>query len=752
MKKKISLLLCLLTVVGLLAGCNTAPPVSDGETTPADVDTTSGVTTPDASTTPVETLPPNLGVDASAYSLIRPASVSTTVMAALLEAKKTMDSATGGNMNFSGDSIKGDPAQVEQAYEIIVGDTSRPQSADAKSRLAPNTFLIERQGNKIVIVGSNDNITIEGLQYFLENYFLPNAGQGKIVLPEQISYVSAEFTGIDIVLNGRCNYNVIFSDDLDITAHSNNGHIDYVVQKAKDIREKIKSITGVNPSLKSDFARPGSDTATPYEILVGQTNRAEYKQALEQYGIDEYGVSFINNKIVIAGWNDTTIGLAADMFCNALATGAGQDASGNKTITLTATSNMRGKVAAWNTDVPPVESATLSGSTSCANGDVMYYYTKADATVYEAYRKTLESLGYKLYFDNDIVGNTFATYTSADDSVMVHVYFVKHAGEIRVITGSNTDQYELPSNEQEQYTKITETKITQMTLDYASGNFGMCYVVTLEDGSFIIFDGGGRDGNKDHIRLYNLLNELNERPDGKIVIAAWILTHSHQDHYIVFYNFCKKYGKQVTIEQHISNVPDSVVRYNSGNPGGHLDDGTFDEARRAAGNFPLVKPYTGMEFWVRNAKIEVLYTYDARFPSKLTVFNDSSMVTKMTVGGQTVMWLGDVQNNGSNEICDMYGSYLKSDIVQVAHHGYAGATKELYTLVDPAVAFWPTSSSGFASQTAGTSTNSAYVVDHYLAKQLNVVDIFVAQPHNICITLPFTPGSGKQVKINAAAG
>lgn len=751
MKRFISLFLCLLMLVGTLVACNTQPPVADDATTPGSVVTTPAPVT-DAATTPPETAPVESGVDASEYTLVRPGTTSTAIMTALVEMKKAIDDATGGNMTFTGDSIKPGQENIEQAYEIIVGDTERPQSIDAKSRLVPNTFTIERIGNKIVIVGTDDNIIVEGINYFLANYLLPNAGQGKIALPEGIKYVSQEFATIDVVKDGKCRYNVIFDDKLDITANSNNGKIDYVAQQAQDIREKIKTLGDVSVTLKTDWARPGSDTTSIREILVGATDRVEYQQALEQYDIDEYGISFINNKIVIAGWNDTTIGMATTLFCNALTSATQTDANGAKSISLTATSNLRGKVSAWQTDVPAVEGATLAGSTSCANNDVMYYYVDASASEFTAYCKALESQGYKLYMENEMVGNTFATYTSADDSVMVHVYFVKYAGEIRVVTGSNTDKYKLPSNDREQYTKITETKITQMTLDYASGNFGMCYIVTLEDGSFIIFDGGGRAGGIDHIRLYNLLTKLNERPDGKIVIAAWILTHSHQDHYVVFYNFCVKYGKNVTIEQHISNVPDTVVRYNSGNPGGHLDDGTFDKAQASAGKFKLVKPYTGMQFWVRNAKIDVLYTCEAYFPNKLSIFNNSTMVTRMTIGDQTIMWLGDIQNEGSNVICDMYGNYIKSDIVQVAHHGSTGATKELYGLVDPAIAFWPTSSASFSNQIAGTATSGAYVVDHYLAKQLNVVDIFVAQPHNISITLPYTPGSGKEVKINVSAG
>lgn len=753
-RKIFAIFLSLITIFSALTGCTVGggeTPEQDStiDTTPAAQQTTA---VPEQTTVPSE---PTVSAEASSWTLIRSALPSTAIMTELMRMKAEIDALTGGNMGFSGDSLRGDEADNAEAYEIIVGNTSRSQSAEVSERLKDNTFAIEKIGNKIVIVASSDNLISAAVNYFVENFVVPyNKNDGMLVVPETISYLSPDFSGIKIVDGGQCPYTIIFSEELDITVNSNNNHIDYVAQSAKDVREKIKSLTNEQPSLKTDWVKPGYDTAALYEILVGETDREEYFQALSQYDVDEYGVSFINNKIVIAGWSDTTVGLACKLFCSLLESGVVEHSDGTKSIELLKMDSYKGSLAGAKTDIPVFDNATFSGSSTCDHDDLLYYYTDATAEEFKAYCDKLSSQGYKTYMENEITGNLYATYLSSDESTMLHAFYTDYDNCVRIVTGPNDDQWELPKNVEgpESYTKITETKITQMTLDYASGNFGMCYIITLEDGSFIIFDGGGRSGNKDHIRLYNLLNKLNERPDNKIVIAAWILTHSHQDHYIVFENFCLKYGSKVTIEQYVLNVPDTVVRYNSGNPGGHIDNDDFTSARRAAGNFPLVKPYTGMKFWVRNAEIEVLYTQESFYPQKFGIFNDSTMVTRMTVGGQTIMWLGDIQNKGSDVICDMYGSYIKSDMVQVAHHGVTGGTKELYGLIDPAIAFWPTSASSYASQIAGTNNSGYYAVDYYLAKQLNVVDIFIAQPHNICITLPYTPGSGKQVKIAASAG
>ena len=55
----------------------------------------------------------------------------------------------------------------------------------------------------------------------------------------------------------------------------------------------------------------------------------------------------------------------------------------------------------------------------------------------------------------------------------------------------------------------------------------MCLIFTLCDGSFLIFDGGCAE---DARQVYDALKALNQRADGKIVVAGWFFTHDHGDH------------------------------------------------------------------------------------------------------------------------------------------------------------------------------------------------------------------------------
>ena len=53
------------------------------------------------------------------------------------------------------------------------------------------------------------------------------------------------------------------------------------------------------------------------------------------------------------------------------------------------------------------------------------------------------------------------------------------------------------------------------------------------------------------------------------------------------------------------------------------------------------------------------------------------------------MVLGDCEKKLCQFMADVYGAALKSDILQVSHHGVNGACIDLYQAVDPDICFWP---------------------------------------------------------------
>ena len=85
---------------------------------------------------------------------------------------------------------------------------------------------------------------------------------------------------------------------------------------------------------------------------------------------------------------------------------------------------------------------------------------------------------------------------------------------------------------------------------------------------------------------------------------------------------------------------------------------------------------------------EVIHVPDITMAEKMNM-NDSSVVYKMTYDGeQTMMLLGDAEWVCSNDLVENCKDKLKSDIVQVGHHGCGNVSGECYELIDADVYIW----------------------------------------------------------------
>lgn len=232
------------------------------------------------------------------------------------------------------------------------------------------------------------------------------------------------------------------------------------------------------------------------------------------------------------------------------------------------------------------------------------------------------------------------------------------------------------------------TTLFQLELDYREIDCGMSYVIQTRNGNFFLIDGGYfTSGEED--RLYRILAE---RACGRIHISGWFFSHAHQDHVGNFINFMTKYSGKVRIDRFFYNI--QPVDY-SGITGDwkSRDEATVREfyrtLKRHATRVPVKILRTGDCFSVDELEFEVLFTYpDLRSPA--ATFNDHSTVLMMTVNGQKVLWLGDIGLAGSARLLQLPKHKLQCDIVQIAHHGYNGASAELYAALGARVALWPT--------------------------------------------------------------
>ncbi|MBR4309270.1 MAG: MBL fold metallo-hydrolase, partial [Oscillospiraceae bacterium] len=271
----------------------------------------------------------------------------------------------------------------------------------------------------------------------------------------------------------------------------------------------------------------------------------------------------------------------------------------------------------------------------------------------------------------------------------------------------------------------------------AEGDYShnMSYVIRTRKGKIIIIDGGWEQDNSDGKYLFSYLQQItgDETPH----IDAWFITHAHGDHHGAVSTFANLYKDQVTIDAYYHHNPTEAeltkymptesitgvnrvsmqmkkfrnkeggevkqIKVNSRHSGLCNSSFDFDEvhidilldfsdiiwaADNVSGTFSGTWPVEGRNF--KNMTMKELVKSN---------FNETSIVFRVSVGGKNILFTGDagyVAGYMLNKYHDAHASdsskyySIKSDYVQVAHHGYYGLTKATYNRIDPDVGLWPT--------------------------------------------------------------
>jgi len=368
-------------------------------------------------------------------------------------------------------------------------------------------------------------------------------------------------------------------------------------------------------------------------------------------------------------------------------------------------------------------------------------YTNKNNRVFAIQDSEIESFeNYCSYFEeNGFVKREYrqhgSFYYSAFEGENTGIFLVYYEGlkEINITVENNCKYF---SYSDVMKNNPVSTEVTQIRLE----DYGMSYTIRLSDGRFIVID-GGRNFEPDADSLFNKLKSSS--PDEKPIIASWILTHPDCDHYHCFMKFCEKYNDEVVIEKMMFNFPE------------HDDFKLYHDLEKvgAAGNdfenipkmYELIKksgaeiytPHTGQVYEIGNSSCEFLncigdvvhYTY---WKNK----NEPCLVVKMEIEGQTILWMGDVSCHYAR-LYEKYGAYLKSDILQIPHHGFGclGFDAEIacYKCISPSVCFLPVSDYNCYRRVSGYRESTNFIIT-----KLDI-DELITGDSGKTITLPYTP-------------
>lgn len=207
----------------------------------------------------------------------------------------------------------------------------------------------------------------------------------------------------------------------------------------------------------------------------------------------------------------------------------------------------------------------------------------------------------------------------------------------------------------------------------------MSFVVETSDRKLIVID-GGKPGDARH--LLDTLRRLSGKE--KPFVDAWFLTHNHIDHTGALITLIKEQPDAFEVGAYYYNFPSDqfLTRYEPGTIG------EYEEFRSVKS---VIAPKSEMitqgdVYQFGEARFEILYTTDPAFTEN--VVNNSSSVLRMTLGGKTVLFLGDLGIEGGEKLLAMHGDALKSDYVQMAHHGQNGVTRPVYEAAAPSACLW----------------------------------------------------------------
>lgn len=340
--------------------------------------------------------------------------------------------------------------------------------------------------------------------------------------------------------------------------------------------------------------------------------------------------------------------------------------------------------------LPAFSSGELKGVYVSSDDTEICRFENTKEEDFNTYISMLRKDGYTVYAHNEIDTNLFATLYNDKNIVTVSRY--SKTATFRIIAEPKGALYPIEDKNDGEF----DTLITGVKGETVVASEGMGFVIRLKDGSFCIIDGGM--GDPDHVdsdKLMNILNAQKPADVEKPVIAAWIFTHLHGDHIGVFNCFSLDHHDDVVIENFYYNFP-RVEEIAASDSPYMLDDSIyrFNQFKKNLSEFysyvPSVKLHSGNKFEVRNASFEVLYAYDDMYPFTILNggMNENSMLIKMTVDGQSVMWTGDFAFGATDLVLHEYDNALSADILQLPHHGMNG-TIPLYKAIAPTYVFLP---------------------------------------------------------------
>ncbi len=660
------------------------------------------------------------------YRIVYSSSATNAVKDLIVQMSESVKAVTGEAPRYVADNARNDE---EVAREILIASTNRSASNENAEKITGIGYRIAFIGEKLVITASNDTVLRQAMDALLAAW---TATDGRVVL-SSATVLDADMTESMMPLyeNGSFRYKIVLQA----------GAAKAVQDSASSLSGRLSSLTGKKIDVTYDSMSAESEGV--YEICIGRTNRQISQGLYGELGNSfEYKIKTEGTRIAVGANSTDAMKQAVSTLADDLCTVISSTYCGTPAVAKDY--GKGGSITETLSDFPEPQVGTPKGMQLISEDGYVMYYDGIAESDYQGYVTTLGESGCTVKNTYALGGNRYTLMTH--EKYSVYVAYLARVGDMRIILGKPDELQPEPAAPVTD--TVCEPTLWQLKIDAKGGdNGGMSYVMQLTDGTFVVIDGGYKTKTEAD-NLYNLLKE-NTVGGGEPVISAWIITHLHIDHYGCLNTFSQYYSDLVEVKAFYYNFPGVLC--------GDIGPGNANNVENLMKRWSNAKCYgklhSGMSFSVVDARFTVICTYEDVYPSAIENGNDTTTVFKVELGGQSIMFLGDAYYKESAVMSSQIdASVLKSDIVQVSHHGYEGCSETLYRIINAPVVLWPMPIVGYNSSGNPKPVFMEWyqhTMNSYLRESSDIKKIIVSGAGTEKLELPYTPTGDRIVDYNA---
>ena len=223
----------------------------------------------------------------------------------------------------------------------------------------------------------------------------------------------------------------------------------------------------------------------------------------------------------------------------------------------------------------------------------------------------------------------------------------------------------------------TAKKVELTQLQANSHRQMMGYIIKTAEDKIVVIDGGTKE---DAPNLLKYIHKLGDKVD------VWFITHPHSDHAGAFLEIVQNENIKINKVYYTVN---EITWYQQYATERAYEAEKFVETLKKPRIVDITEEVTlNQNIEIDNIKCEILGIKNPEIIED--AFNNSSMVIKMQLQNTSILFLGDTGEQSGDKLLHTQNDKLKADIVQVAHHGQAGAKETLYQAIQPKICLWPT--------------------------------------------------------------